>query len=111
MHRAFLGTSRPRLATQRPFFAMRRPFVAHRHPKPANLTLVLTLPRQGRGHAVPFPEHRDALAAIPKEYRETRHVFGATSGAFAPLASREARRSDPSRSRPPLCVSAWLQKK
>jgi hypothetical protein len=96
MHRAFLGTSRPRLAIRRSFLAMHRPRLAirrsflamhrpflatrrasvrHRHPKRATLPLVLTTPRQSRGSAVSFSAHRDALAAIPKGPHEARCVL------------------------------------
>jgi hypothetical protein len=42
----------------------------------------LTTPRQSRGRAVPFAEHRDALAAMSQGLREARCVLEATVQVF-----------------------------
>jgi hypothetical protein len=48
-----------------PCLSMHQVFVRHLHPQRATLFQVLTTPRQSRGHAVPFFERRDPLAAVP----------------------------------------------
>ena len=53
---------RPFLATLCPFLGTRRACVGHLHPQRPTLPLVLTMPRQSRGRAVPFSEHRHDLA-------------------------------------------------
>jgi hypothetical protein len=48
-----------------PFPRMLCVFVGHPRANSATLPVVLTTPRQSRGRAVPFSEHRNALAAVP----------------------------------------------
>ncbi len=66
-------------------------FVGHPHADSAMPSLVLTAPRQSRGRAAPFFEHRDALAVVPSGLREARCVLGAAPSAFARSAQGQPR--------------------